>query len=243
MNVLPAFWQHQVGHHAEQPFAGPVNLDQQQKPPQQDTNDRLPAARLSGVPRLAEYHIAVPAPAGSRILQLVSQAGLEIGDFLMIEPGPIQQEMNMVVGFGSIILGAPLRHDHSRGAQITFVAPQHQPATAEQRQVIRNEARRHHQPRGFASQGAVSESLDSFDGFVVQGAWSEVEKDHQEERYRRKARETRHAIVRPLRAPPVVSQTIKQPDKFHCPALPARGAVELFEDRLVAEFPSFTSLG
>ena len=40
-----------------------------------------------------------------------------------------------------------------------------------------------------------------------------------------------------------MSQTIKQPDKFHCPALPARGAVEAFEDRLVAEFRSFTSLG
>ena len=244
MNVLPASWQHQVGHHAEQPFAGSVNLDQQQQqPPQHDTNDRSSAARLSFVPRLAEYHLAVPAPAASRILQLVSQAGLEFGDFLMLEPGTMQQEMNMVVDFGSIILGAPLRHDHARGAQIMFAAPQHQPATAEQRQVIRNEARRHHQPQGFASQGAVSDSLDSLDGFVVQGAWSEIEKEHQEERYRRKARETRHAIVRPLPAPPVVSQTIKQPDKFHCPALPARGAVEQFEERLVAEFRAFTSLG
>ena len=49
--------------------------------------------------------------------------------------------------------------------------------------------------------------------------------------------------MRPLPAPPVVSQTIKQPDKFHCPALPARGAVEQFEERLVAEFRAFTSLG
>ena len=194
MTVLPPSWQHQVGHHAEQPFAGPVNLDQQLQPQPLDTDDRLLAARLSGVVRLAEYHLAAPAPAGSHILQLVSQAGLEIGDFLMIEPGTMQQEMNMVVDFGSIILGAPLRNDHARGAQIMFAAPQHQPATAEQRQVIRNEARRHHQrAHAIASQGAVSESVDSLDGFVANGAWSQVEKEHHEERYRRKARETGHA--------------------------------------------------
>ncbi len=156
----------------------------------------------------------------------------------------MQQEHNMVVGYGSIILGAPLRHDHARGAQIMFAAPQHQPATAEQRQVIRNEARRHHQrAHAIASQGAVSESLDSLDGFVAGDAWSQVEQEHQEERNRRHGREARHAIVRPLPAPPVVSQTIKQSDKFHCPALPARGAVEQFEERLVAEFRAFTSLG
>ena len=89
----------------------------------------------------------------------------------------------------------------------------------------------------------MSDSLDSLDGFVAKDAWSQVENQHQEERYRRHAREARHAIVRPLPAPPVVSQTISQPDKFHCPALPARGAFEQFEERLVAEFRAFTSLG
>ena len=90
---------------------------------------------------------------------------------------------------------------------------------------------------------AVSESVDSLDGFVVNDAWSDAEKAHQEERHRRKGRLALRPTVPALPAPPVVSQTIKQPDKFHCPALPLRGAVELFEDRLVAEFRSFTSLG
>ena len=85
MDVLPRLWQHQVGHHAEPPFEGPVNLDQQQQRLQHDTSDRLLAARLEPVvPRLAEYHLASPAPAGSTILQLVSQAGLVIGDILII---------------------------------------------------------------------------------------------------------------------------------------------------------------
>ena len=53
MNVLPASWQHQVGHSAEQPFAGPVGLNQQQPPPL-DANNQLLAERLSDVPRLAE---------------------------------------------------------------------------------------------------------------------------------------------------------------------------------------------
>ena len=198
-----------IGDSAEQPFARPVGLNQQQQPPPHDANNQLLAERLSDVPRLAEYHLAAPAPAGSRILQLVSQAGLKEGDFLLIEPGTMQQEMNMVVGFGSIILGAPLRYDHARGAQIMFAAPQYQPATAEQRQVIRNEASRHQQrAHAIASQGAVSDSLDSLEGFVANGAWSDAERAHQEERHRCKARQTRHAIVRPLPAPPVVSQTV-----------------------------------
>ena len=130
MNVLPASWQHQVGHSTEQPFAGPVGLNQQQQqPPPLDANNQLLAERLSDVPRLAEYHLAAPAPAGSRILQLVSQAGLKEGDFLFIEPGTMQQEANMVVGFGSIILGAPLRYNHARGSQVMFAAQQYQPAT------------------------------------------------------------------------------------------------------------------
>ena len=79
--------------------------------------------------------------------------------------------------------------------------------------------------------------------FNIDAAWSEAEKAHQEERHRRKGRVARRPAVRALPAPPIVSQTIKQPDKFQCLALLARGAVEAFEDRLVAEFRFFTSLG
>ena len=40
-----------------------------------------------------------------------------------------------------------------------------------------------------------------------------------------------------------MSHTIRQPEKFQCPPLPQRGQVETFEEKLVAEFRSFTSLG
>ena len=110
---------------------------------------------------------------------------------------------------------------------------------------MRNEAHRHRPARkAIASQGGLFESdADSLVGLDADAAWSEAEREHQEERHRRKGRLARRPVVRALPAPPVVSQTIRQPDKFHCPALPARGAVEAFEERLVAEFRSFTSLG
>ncbi len=85
--------------------------------------------------------------------------------------------------------------------------------------------------------------MDSLVDLDVDAAWSEAEREHQEERHRRKGRLARRPVVRALPAPPIVSQTIRQPDTFHCPALPARGAVEAFEDRLVAEFRSVSSLG
>ncbi len=40
-----------------------------------------------------------------------------------------------------------------------------------------------------------------------------------------------------------MSHTIRQPEKFHCPPLPQRGGVDAFEEKLVAEYRSFTSLG
>ena len=85
MNVLPAAWQHQVGHSSEQPFAGPSGLNQHELQPQQDANINLLRATVNQVQPLSEYHLAVLAPAGSQVLQLVSQAGLKIGDLLLIE--------------------------------------------------------------------------------------------------------------------------------------------------------------
>ncbi len=94
----------------------------------------------------------------------------------------------MFSDFGSIVLGAPLRHDHAAGSQVV-IALAYQPGTAVQQQAIRNEAgRHHHRTRAIASHGAVSESVDSLDGFVANDAWSDAEKAHQEERHRRKGR-------------------------------------------------------
>ena len=149
-----------------------------------------------------------------------------------------------MVGYGSIILGVPLRHTHAAGAQVVL-ARSYQPGTPIQNAHMRGEAQRH-RPAGKAipSQGGLSDSdAESLAGFVDDQAWSEAEREHQETRHRRKGRLALRPVVRALPAPPVVSQTIRQPDKFHCPPLPLRGAVEAFEDKIVAEFRSFTSLG
>ena len=100
MRVVPAAWQHQVPHVFETPFSGGHHA-QQQQPQQQD--DRVPVNIQSHVAPLAEYHLAVPAPAGSQVLQLVSQAGLQIGDLLLIEQGTLREELMQISGFGSIV--------------------------------------------------------------------------------------------------------------------------------------------
>ena len=203
-DCLPAAWQHQVGHSSEQPFAGPIGLNQQQQPPRKDANINLLRATVSNVQPLSEYHLAVPAPAGSQVLHLVSYAGLQAGDILLIEQGTLHQEMRCVCGFGSIVLAAPLRHDHPIGSQV-LIARAYQTGTPVQHQAIRHEAGRHHHRanRVLASHGALSESVDSLEGFVAKDALSDAERAHQEERHRRKGRLAQRPVVRALPAPPV----------------------------------------
>ncbi len=66
---------------------------------------------------------------------------------------------------------------------------------------------------------------------------------HQMARHRRKDRQAHRPSARPLPPPPAVSPTIILPEKFSRPPLPQLGQIESFEEGLVAEFRSFTSLG
>ena len=95
------------------------------------------------------------------------------------------------------------------------------------------------------SHGGITDDDDagSLEGFQDDQAWSEAEREHQKARHRRKNRQALRRRARPLPAPPVVSPTITLPEKFSCPHLPSRGQIESFEEKLVAEFRSFTSLG
>ena len=103
----------------------------QQQQQQQHANINVPVNAQSHVQPLAQYHLAVPAPAGSQVLQLVSQAGLQIGDLLLIEQGTLREELMQVSGFGSILLGAPLRFDQAVGSQVV-IARAYQPSQVPQ---------------------------------------------------------------------------------------------------------------
>ena len=75
-----------------------------------------------------------------------------------------------IVGFGSIVLAAPLRHDHAAGSQVVL-ARAYQPGTPIQHAHIRNEAQRHRPAqRAIASQGGLSESVDSLADLDVDAA-------------------------------------------------------------------------
>ena len=163
----------------------------------------------------------------------------------MIAPGTQQQEVVQIVAFGSVILGVPLCFAHALGTPVVL-AHTYATGTPAQATFIRNAAARHMPPpRHIQSHGGITDDNDanSLEGFIDDQAWSEAEREHQKARHRRKNRQALRPRARPLPIPPIVSHTIRQPEKFSCPHLPSRGQIESFEEKLVAEFRSFTSLG
>ena len=58
------------------------------------------------------------AKAGDVVLQIYGLYGFEIGNAIIIEAGTPRQEVNRIVGFGSLILGSTLKFDHGPGATV-----------------------------------------------------------------------------------------------------------------------------
>ena len=194
IQVLPnAAWRLHVPQGHEVPFASGHGLGlnaprQEDAPRPAETPIPLPIRKAAP---LAEYTLSSPAPAGSIVLQLVSQSGLEIGDMLLIAPGTNQQEMVQIVAFGSVILGVPLRFTHALGTPVVL-AHTYATGTPAQATFIRNEAARHMPPRRhIQSHGGLTDDNDanSLEGFIDDQAWSEAEREHQKARHRRKNRQ------------------------------------------------------
>ena len=139
-------------------------------------------------------------------MHLVSYSGLVQGDILLLEPGTSREEVSAITSFGSVHLAAPLVFNHPVGSPLVHMH-RHNTGTPAQHEAIRNEAGRHHHRvnRVLASRGALSESVDSLEGFVADDDWSDVQIAHAQERHRRKQREKQRPVVRPLPAPPIVS--------------------------------------
>ena len=186
MQVLPAAWRHHVPVGHEMPFATGPQSDAERPDALNRAPPRPEEARKAAP--LAEYHLASPAAAGSKILQFVTQQGLEVGDHLLIAPGTLQQELVQVVSFGSVIIGVPLRHSHAAGTPITLAVP-YQTGTPAQAAFMRGEAARHAPPRRqIPSQGGMTDDDDddedddddaaSLDGFQDDQAWSDAEMEH-----------------------------------------------------------------
>jgi len=52
---------------------------------------------------------------GSAVLPVVSNAGFQIGQEIVIDAGTAIEETNTIIGFGSLILKYPLKYDHAAG--------------------------------------------------------------------------------------------------------------------------------
>jgi len=66
--------------------------------------------------------LTAAATAGSTILSTWSHAGFSIGDSIIIDAGTYLQEVNRVIGFGSMTLAAPLQYTHAAGATVASQA-------------------------------------------------------------------------------------------------------------------------
>ncbi len=61
--------------------------------------------------------------SGSQVLEVVSSTDFSVGDSLIINPGGVNEEGNIISGFGSILLQMPLQFDHYAGELVIKFTP------------------------------------------------------------------------------------------------------------------------
>jgi hypothetical protein len=61
--------------------------------------------------------------AGSTSLDVASTVGFSVGDSIIINPGGPNEEMNKIIGFGSILLQSPLQYNHFTGESVVKLNP------------------------------------------------------------------------------------------------------------------------
>lgn len=62
------------------------------------------------------------ASPGATEIQVGSTGGFEVGGYIRINPGGENQEDNQVTGFGSLLLAAPLKYEHSSGEKVVVLS-------------------------------------------------------------------------------------------------------------------------
>ncbi len=58
------------------------------------------------------------ATAGSQILEVASNEGFSIGDYIIVNPNGLNEELNRITDFGSFILEVPLTYEHFVGEAV-----------------------------------------------------------------------------------------------------------------------------
>ena len=67
---------------------------------------------------LQTYSLPSATPQGAFSLHLEADAGLEVGDLLLIDAGSGREEIAQIIGFGSVHVAAALRFAHPAGARV-----------------------------------------------------------------------------------------------------------------------------
>ena len=193
----------QRGHGSPGPSVPPLGLPG--RPP-------LPGAparghednQVPGGPKSAAstWNLVQPANAGECVLHLASYDGLAVGDILEVDFAAQHAEFVTVARFGSVVTSAPLRFDHSAGAQV--------------RRIIEGNGQRWTplpSEIGATPSQQPKSSIRDAEGFVDHASWSPREREHQLLRFKRKAKEVRLAELAQA-AQPNLHVTIRQPEKM-----------------------------
>lgn len=80
-----------------------------------------PAPTPTATPAPGMTMLTEGAKAGEVEIEVLTQDGFAIGDYVTLNPGGANEESGQVVGFGSLILGAGLKFDHVAGEMVARV--------------------------------------------------------------------------------------------------------------------------
>ena len=172
--------------------------------PVSDQRGAIPGQRAQNDMVMGRWEIDGEVQVGASRLELVEYAGLAIGDTLELSPGTSIAEIVTITGFGSVLLAAPTRYAHPHGSGV--------------RRLVEGTGQRWQQDASGAgatpsSRPPPSQLTGSLDeGFVDRESWSPREREHQQNRYRRKMRTMRQQQVEKVRQPGLVI-SVRQPEK------------------------------
>lgn len=104
-NLLDCIWERWTGSWVADPA---IKLRAMASAP---VPEGTPSSKLSGF-----------VQAGAKSLPVASQAGFEVGGQVVIDQGKSVEEVNEIVGFGSLLLKYATKHPHAAGASVTMLS-------------------------------------------------------------------------------------------------------------------------
>merc|ERR1712196_704635 len=106
------------------PVPNASNSSNLTKAPEKPTTRPMPNIEHSAATEVSNKTLA-----GTKKLHVLDTLGFVIGGKIVINPEGDTEEVNVIAGFGSMILESPLKHDHFKGEIVLQIdIPEEEPA-------------------------------------------------------------------------------------------------------------------